>query len=202
MEPRHAYQYPAGRSVDGGYTVGSVEQREIDNWGWELSLGWRDKIGKDFKYNIGINTGYSDNKVLRMDFDQNFYYRQIQRNGRTDIGTWGMQCIGMFRSFQDIDEYFTKYHITSYMGMSKDQVRPGMLIYKDVRGSQHTDANGNIYYDGPDGIVDRDNDQVQLGHRGNIYGFTLNAGGSWKDCRSSCSSVPTGVATPPFRPRP
>ena len=153
---------------------------EIDNWGWELSLGWRDKIGKDFKYNIGINTGYSDNKVLRMDFDQNFYYRQIQRNGRTDIGTWGMQCIGMFRSFQDIDEYFTKYHITSYMGMSKDQVRPGMLIYKDVRGSQHTDANGNIYYDGPDGIVDRDNDQVQLGHRGNIYGFTLNAGGSWK----------------------
>ena len=153
---------------------------EIDNWGWELSLGWRDKIGKDFKYNIGINTGYSDNKVLRMDFDQNFYYRQIQRNGRTDIGTWGMQCIGMFRSFQDIDEYFTKYHITSYMGMSKDQVRPGMLIYKDVRGSQHTDANGKIYYDGPDGIVDRDNDQVQLGHRGNIYGFTLNAGGSWK----------------------
>lgn len=153
---------------------------EIDNWGWELSLGWRDRIGKDFKYNIGINTGYSDNKVLRMDFDQNFYYRQIQRNGRTDIGTWGMQCIGMFRSFQDIDEYFTKYHITSYMGMSKDQVRPGMLIYKDVRGSQHTDANGKIYYDGPDGIVDRDNDQVQLGHRGNIYGFTLNAGGSWK----------------------
>ena len=153
---------------------------EIDNWGWELSLGWRDKIGKDFKYNIGINTGSYDNKVLRMDFDQNFYYRQIQRNGRTDIGTWGMQCIGMFRSFQDIDEYFTKYHITSYMGMSKDQVRPGMLIYKDVRGSQHTDANGNIYYDGPDGIVDRDNDQVQLGHRGNIYGFTLNAGGSWK----------------------
>ena len=153
---------------------------EIDNWGWELSLGWRDKIGKDFKYNIGINTGYSDNKVLCMDFDQNFYYRQIQRNGRTDIGTWGMQCIGMFRSFQDIDEYFTKYHITSYMGMSKDQVRPGMLIYKDIRGSQHTDANGKIYYDGPDGIVDRDNDQVQLGHRGNIYGFTLNAGGSWK----------------------
>lgn len=153
---------------------------EIDNWGWELSLGWRDKIGKDFKYNIGINTGYSDNKVLRMDFDQNFYYRQIQRNGRTDIGTWGMQCIGMFRSFQDINEYFTKNHITSYMGMSKDQVRPGMLIYKDVRGAQHTDANGKIYYDGPDGIVDRDNDQVQLGHRGNIYGFTLNAGGSWK----------------------
>ena len=153
---------------------------EIDNWGWELSLGWRDKIGQDFKYHVDINTGYSDNKVLNMSFNPNYMYRQIQKNGRTDIGTWGMQCIGMFRSFQDIDEYFEKYHITSYMGMSKDQVRPGMLIYKDVRGAQHTDENGKVYYDGPDGIVDRDNDQVQLGHRGNIYGFTLNAGGSWK----------------------
>lgn len=153
---------------------------EIDNWGWELSLGWRDKIGQDFKYHVGINTGYSDNKVLNMSFNPNYMYRQIQKNGRTDIGTWGMQCIGMFRSFQDIDEYFERYHITSYMGMSKDQVRPGMLIYKDVRGAQHTDENGKVYYDGPDGIVDRDNDQVQLGHRGNIYGFTLNAGGSWK----------------------
>lgn len=153
---------------------------EMDNWGYELSLGWRDKIGKDFKYNIGLNTGYSDNKVLNMDFETNYLYRQIVKNGRTDIGLWGMQCIGMFRSFQDIEEYFDKYNITSYMGMSKDKVRPGMLIYKDVRGSQHTDENGNVYYDGPDGIVDEDNDQVELGHRGNIYGFTLNAGASWK----------------------
>lgn len=153
---------------------------KIDNWGFELSLGWRDKIGSDFKYNVGINTGYSDNKVLYMDFEPDYMYRQIVYGGRTDIGTWGMQCIGMFRSFQDIDEYFAKYNITSYMGMTKDQVRPGMLIYKDVRGAQHTDENGNVYYDGPDGIVDANNDQVQLSHRNNIYGFTLNGGASWK----------------------
>ena len=164
-----------------GTQSAAVNRGEIDSYGWELSLNWHDKIGKDFKYKIGINTGYSDNKVLDMDWATDYAYRQIMYKGRTDIGTWGMQCIGMFRSFQDIEEYFDKYHITSYMGMTKDQVRTGMLIYKDVRGAQHIDDNGNIYYDGPDGIVDGDNDQVELSHRNNIYGFTMNLGASWKD---------------------
>ena len=161
-------------------TVGSQSAStnigEMDNWGWELSLTWRDKIGKDFKYRIGINTGMSDNKVKVMDWPTEYLYRQMTPGSRTDLGLWGLQCIGMFRSFQDIEEYFAQYNITSYLGMTKDKVRPGMLIYKDVRGPQQPDGT----YLGPDGVVDRDNDQVQLGKRGNIYGFTMNLGADWK----------------------
>ena len=159
-----------------GSQSASTNLGEMDNWGWELSLTWRDKIGKDLKYRIGINTGMSDNKVLKMDWPSESLYRQLTPGSRTDLGLWGLQCIGMFRSFQDIEEYFQKYNITSYLGMTKDKVRPGMLIYKDVRGSQQPDGS----YAGPDGIVDRDNDQVQLGKRGNIYGFTVNMGADWK----------------------
>jgi TonB-linked SusC/RagA family outer membrane protein len=159
-----------------GSQSASTNLGEMDNWGWELSLTWRDKIGKDLKYRIGINTGMSDNKVLKMDWPSEYLYRQLTPGSRTDLGLWGLQCIGMFRSFQDIEEYFQKYNITSYLGMTKDKVRPGMLIYKDVRGSQQPDGS----YAGPDGIVDRDNDQVQLGKRGNIYGFTVNMGADWK----------------------
>lgn len=159
-----------------GTQSAAVNLGEMDSWGYELSLTWRDKIGKDFKYRVGINTGYTDNKVLNMDFATDYLYRQIRRGGRTDIGLWGMQCIGMFRSFQDIEEYFEKYNITSYLGMSKDQVRPGMLIYKDVRGAKQEDGT----YAGPDGVVDKDNDQVCLSNRSNPYGFTLNLGADWK----------------------
>ena len=160
-----------------GTQSAATNRGEMNSWGYELSLNWRDKISNDLKYHIGINTGYSDNKVLNMDWEDEYLYRQIVYGGRTDIGLWGMQCIGMFRSFQDIEEYFQKYNITTYMGMTKDKVRPGMLIYKDVRGA-YDQATGT--YAGPDGVVDRDNDQVELGHRGNIYGFTMNAGADWK----------------------
>ncbi len=174
-------------SQDIASTIGTqsaaVNLGEMNSWGYELSLTWRDKIGKDIKYHVGINTGYSDNKVLNMDFEQNYIYRQIVKDGRTDIGLWGMQCIGMFRTFHDIDEYFDKYMIKedgtygTYMGLTKDKVRPGMLIYKDIRGTYDSETGT---YAGPDGIVDQDNDQVQLGTRGNIYGFTINAGAEWK----------------------
>ena len=82
----------------------------------------------------------------------------------------------MFRSFQDIEEYFEKYGIKSYMGMTKDKVRPGMLIYKDVRGALQADGT----YAGPDGIVDKENDQVQLSNRSNPYHVTANLNASWK----------------------
>ena len=160
-----------------GTQSASTNLGEMNSWGWEISLNWRDKIGKDFKYKVGLNTGYHDNEVLVMDFEDDYIYRQILPGGRTDIGTWGMQCIGMFRSFQDIDEYFAKYNITSYMGMTKDQVRPGMLIYKDVRGAYNQETKT---YEGPDGVVDANNDQVCLSNRSNPYGFTINLNAEWK----------------------
>lgn len=156
---------------------------EMDSYGVELSATWRDKIGKDFKYKIGINTGYTDNKVLMMDWATQQEYRQIRKGGRSDIGTWGMQCIGMFRTFQDIEEYFAK-HLTkedgtlgTYMGLNKDDVRPGMLIYKDVRGSV---KNADGSYGGPDGVVSQTDDQVRMSNRSNPYGFTTNMSAEWK----------------------
>ena len=162
-----------------GSQSASTNLGEMDNWGWELSITWRDKISKDLKYRIGINTGMSDNKVLLMDWetDPKNLYHSIQYGSRTDLGLWGLQCIGMFRSFQDIEEYFDTYGITSYLGMTKDKVRPGMLIYKDVRGAYNQETGT---YGGPDGIVDRENDLVQLGKRSNIYGFTVNLGADWR----------------------
>ena len=150
---------------------------EMDSYGVELSVTWRDKIGKDFKYKVGINTGYNDNKVLVMDWEKDEAYRQIRKGNRTDMGEWGMECIGMFRSFQEIYEYFDKYNITSYMNLSRDEVRPGMLIYKDVRGAydEATDS-----YAGPNGIVKEDEDKVCLSNRNNPYGFTANLSAEWK----------------------
>ena len=170
---------PYSASIPGiiGTMSAPINYGEMDSYGVELSVTWRDKIGKDFKYKVGINTGYNDNKVLVMDGEKDEAYRQIRKGNRTDMGEWGMECIGMFRSFQEIYEYFDKYNITSYMNLSRDEVRPGMLIYKDVRGAydEATDS-----YAGPNGIVKEDEDKVCLSNRNNPYGFTANLSAEWK----------------------
>jgi hypothetical protein len=167
-----------------GTQSAAVNLGEVDSWGYELGLTWKDKIGKDIKYRIGINTSYSDNKVRVMNFDTgDTQYAEIQQDGRSDVGIWGMQCLGMFRSFQDINEYFDTYlkndngTYGTYMGLTKDDVRPGMLIYKDVRGAKQEDGT----YAGPNHSVSFDEDRVQLSKRSsNPYGFTTNLGLDYK----------------------
>jgi hypothetical protein len=64
------------------------------------------------------------------------------------------------------------------MGMTKSEVRPGMLIYEDIQG----DNNGDGTYAPADGKVTAGNDYIRLSERAsNPYGFTVNLGGSWKN---------------------
>ena len=150
---------------------------ELDAWGWELNLGWRDKIGKDINYWVKLSTGFSDNKILKTNFQAITEYDDMVYGERTDRGLWGFKCLGMFRSYQDIEEYFSKYNITEYMGMTKSEVRPGMLIYEDIQG----DNNGDGTYGPRDGKVTAGNDYVRLSeYTSNPYGCTLNFGISYK----------------------
>ena len=167
-----------------GTTTASTNYGEMNSWGWEFSINWRDKIGKDFKYHIGINTGFHDNEVLVANWttNPNEIYRSMQPGSRTDLGVWGLECIGMFRDYHDIDEYFDKYlkkedgNYGKYMNLEKSQVKPGMLIYKDVRG--YDSSTGQ--YTGPDKEVSRELDLVHLSNRSNPYGITTNFGCEWK----------------------
>lgn len=168
-------------------TVGAEAAMEnfgsIDMYGIELSVNWKGKINNNFRYYIKVNTGYSDNKVLVAPWKTLIPYNELHPGQRSDIGEWGYESIGMFRSYQDIEEYFEREEIVSYMGLAKGDVRPGMLIYNNVRGSQKSDGS---YY-GPNdpedpkrGYVDKD-DMVKISNRSNPYGFTVNLGGDWKN---------------------
>lgn len=161
-------------------TVGTRPAAEnygsIDAYGLEVSLGWRDKIANEINYYVRLNTGYSDNKIKDKPWPAKIPIDQVHPNHRSDTGEWGLECIGMFRSYQEIEEYFNKYNITNYLGNTKENVHPGMLIYRDIRGQQNEDGS----YNGPDGVVDLQNDIVRISNRSNPYGFTVNFGGNWK----------------------
>lgn len=150
---------------------------EIDTYGVELTLNWKDKIGKDFSYWVKLTTGYSDNKIKEAGFPATPGFDAIVRGERSDRGVWGYECLGMFRSYQEIEEYFATNNITSYLGNSKENIHPGTLIYRDVRGQRNADGS----YGEKDGVID-ENDYVKISHRAsNPYGLTMNFGASYKN---------------------
>lgn len=146
---------------------------KMDSYGVELQLKWRQRINKDLQFTVGLGTGYDDNKLINAAFppaEDRDFGDQV-KNKRSDRGTWGLSCLGMFRSYQQIEEYFNKYNITNYLGLTRSQVHPGMLIYEDIRGQK--DENGN--YTGPDGVIDTAVDVVEISHRNNNpYNTNLN----------------------------
>lgn len=170
-------------------TVGALASASnfgsIDNYGVEVTLGWRDRIGKDFSYYVKLNTGYSDNKIIKAPW-KDIATRELDDlvpDERADRGLWGYSHIGMFKSYQEIGEYFAANNIETYLGRTQADVHPGMLIYKNIRGSRKEDGTYFAPGDPADptsNVIDK-NDMVKISkYRSNPYGFTINMGGDWK----------------------
>ncbi|WBL23386.1 SusC/RagA family TonB-linked outer membrane protein [Zunongwangia sp. HRR-M8] len=150
-----------------GGTVAAENYGEVDFWGGEISVGWQDNIGKDFSYGIDVNSGWSTNKVLVGNFDETSVLPWNASQGEmSEVGTWGYDYLGMFKDQADIDAYVDQYNIQQVFGIPTEDLRPGMLYYRDVRGEHLGDGE----FAEPDGIIN-ENDRVELEKPNNRYGI-------------------------------
>lgn len=191
------------KTADVPFTVGGSVAAENygkrDNWGYEFSISWDDRIGEDFKYGLGVNLGWGNDNQIVGDFNQQ--ERLLPwgvKEGPSDRGVWGYDYVGMLKSQEDIDAYVTKYNIKSVFGVLAANLRPGSLSYADIRGPMNTTTGE---FAPADGIVDQW-DQIQLAKRENTRyslgtnlklgykNLTLNAvvtasfGGGWNEVDS------------------
>ncbi|WP_370479487.1 SusC/RagA family TonB-linked outer membrane protein [Tamlana flava] len=153
----------SGVPFTAGGAAASSNSGRADTWGTEISIGWSDTVGEDFTYAATFNIGWYNNNIIEGNFTNEMNWRPWETNkpGPSDIGTWGYDYLGMFRSQEDIDNYIAETGITSILGVSASNLKPGMLYYRDVRG----DWDPETRTFGPkDGIVN-ENDQIQLRKR-------------------------------------
>lgn len=176
---RDMFDYPSSAILPGtvGIYPAPENYAEMDMWGMELIAGWRQRFNKDMYLSARVGFAYDDNKVKKFFELKDPYFTDKVVGERSDRGTWGLSCIGMFRSYQQIEEYFNKYNITNYLGLTKSQVQPGMLIYEDIRGAKDDDGN----YTAPDGIINEKDDAVCISKRSsNPYTMNGNLNFVWK----------------------
>jgi TonB-linked SusC/RagA family outer membrane protein len=166
-----------------GGTIAPENYGEVDFFGYELALGWNDQKG-DFSYGIDTRFSWYDNKVKKGNFNDIDILSpwNPQPGHSSDNGIWGHDYLGMFRDQAEIDAYVEQYNITSVFETPADQLRPGMLYYRDVRGPLQEDKT----FGAPDGIIDK-NDQVRLAKRGeNHYGYGVTLKLGYKSLSFDC----------------
>jgi TonB-linked SusC/RagA family outer membrane protein len=166
-----------------GGTVAAENFGEMDSFGYEVALGWNDQVG-DFRYGVDSRFTWYDNEWIVGDFNETaMLYPWEPQPGRSgDNGVWGYDYLGMFRDQEEVDAYVEEYNIEQVFETSKDELKPGMLYYRDVRGPLQADGT----FAAPDGIID-ENDQVQLARRqGNHYGYGMTLKFGYKSLSFDC----------------
>lgn len=157
-----------------GATLPSENFATVDAFGYELSLGYGDKINNDLTYRVNTFFTWSDNKQIKVDVDAGKIGQYDDPTGRSsDQGVLGYEYLGMFRTDEQVRAWLVDNPGYTLFG---DAPKAGMLYYQDIRGPK--DASGN--YTAPDGKI-TDVDVTYLTPKAsNHYSIGVNPSISYK----------------------
>ena len=101
---------------------------KITNKGIETSIGWNDKIGNDFTYNVNANFSYNKNIVNSLGNTTNF---QVLGNGGINVTESG-KSIGYFYGYTQTGIYQSTADLDKIPHLSTSL--PGDISYADLNG--------------------------------------------------------------------
>ena len=143
----------------------NVNIGKVDNHGYEISLGWNDRIGQDFNYFVNANMSFARNKIVYMDEVLKEYSYMNQTGGSTGRQTDVYQFVRLYQ-YSDFDR-----DANGELVLKKDLPQPYQKVYPG--DAMYADLSG-------DGIVDG-KDKCVAGYATNPeYTFGLNLGFNWK----------------------
>ena len=130
---------------------------KILNSGFDLSLNWNDNIGRDFKYNLGVNLSYLKNKVKDLGGLSSIKGgKTINMVGKEMNSYYGYKVVGVYQTLEECAE--------DPIAVANKLV-PGDFKYEDVNG---------------DNVIDGDDRQV-LGSYIPNFTYGINLGLNWKN---------------------
>lgn len=172
-------QYPSVVGTDAALQ----NTADLEAKGWELSIGWQDKIGEDWRYGINLNiydsrsfiTSYHNESGLLSDYYEGYEFGEI----------WGYKAdryytIDDFVSSSDgvsgweDDVWTLKDGVTSVYG--NNNIRPGDVKFLNLRD----DDNTTNQISSGDGTVENPGDREIIGNSEFRYQFGANFTLGWK----------------------
>ena len=147
---------------------------DVENKGFEVGLTWRDQIGKDFNYNVGVNLAHNHNEVTRLAVESG------------QIGTSGEYASTLFQNSSYVSVVEKGHAIGYFSGMSHSGIWQNLQQIADARtaGKAVLDnaAPGDPIWDDfdGDGTINFDKDRHDIGNPHPDYTLGVNLGFDWK----------------------
>lgn len=158
---------PAPR-VHGNASLPRQNAAEVSNKGVEVSMTWNDRIGQDFRYNVGFNVTHIKNKVEKFKGDD----KSISDN-RMILEGYPINTLYIL----EVDRLITTDEDLNYVQSIVDNAPAGKTVFPWGRPEK-----GDILYKDTDrdGVLS-DNDRVAVGYGASPkWTFGMNLGAEWK----------------------
>lgn len=155
-----------------GTSVPITNNEDLRTNGWELSLGWKDRLANGFGFNVDLSISDSHSTITRYtnitgtlspDVNGNVFY-QGARYG--DI--WGFQTIGIANTQAEMDAHLLKADQTA----EGNHWSAGDIIYADLNGDGKVTQGANTMTDHGDLKV--------IGNFTPRYLYGIILGADWK----------------------
>lgn len=138
---------------------------KVNNHGYEIALGWKDKIGKDFNYHADATVSFARNKIIFKDEVPKLYDYMNETGGSTKRHTGSYKYIRLYQYSDFTKDANGELILDPKLPQPYQRVYPGDAMYQDLNG---------------DNIVDG-NDKCVTGYPNRPeYTFGLNMGFNWK----------------------
>ncbi|MDE6137358.1 MAG: TonB-dependent receptor [Muribaculaceae bacterium] len=138
---------------------------KVRNKGIEVSLDHTNNVGKDFRYSVGGNVSFIDNKLVGLNGGAPIYtnYSQVQvvNQGYPLYYFWGLETEGIYRTDQEALDHLTGYTAADI------PFHAGDIKYRDQ--------------DGDGRITDGGADRVYLGSSIPKVNYGINLGAWYRD---------------------
>lgn len=167
-----------------GFAVPMANLGRMRSWGWEITLKWNDMIGKDFRYNVGLNLMYNQNRVVdRKEAPMNEEY--MYQKGRR----LGSRSQYLFFEYYNEDTTPIRYQEVYGVDMPKqleENLKNGDCVYVDLSGDGKIDANDASrnygFTDDPEYMAG-----LNLGFSWKGFDFSMQWTGAWNVSRNISS---------------
>jgi len=115
----------------------TVNAGSVENSGFEFAIGYKDKIGDDFSFDLNYNVTLLKNNVTKVNNGTGFLsgggFGLGEQPSRMEVGQpigyfYGLQMDGIFQNQAEIDA------APSQAGLGSTQISPGDIRFKDVNG--------------------------------------------------------------------
>lgn len=162
-----------------GFSVPMANLGAVNSWGWELSAKWQDKLNDNFRYWLGGNISYNQNKIIEKYETPQAYDYMMEKDHR--IGA--RQIYKFYKYYYEGIEKDYEKDFNSPFPKQIGTLQPGDCVYVDLNqdgviDSKDSSRELNVYTDDPEYTVG-----IDLGFSWKKLDVSMQWTGAWNVSR-------------------